>query len=66
MKNKKLSKQDIPKNYNFAAVDKIGTAYAYTNKPSLKETQWKAGKDKFVVIGFNYDTSDWDKEIIQR
>lgn len=64
--SKKLSKQEIPKNYNFAAVDKIGTAYAYTNKPTLDQNQWKPGRDRFVVIGFNYDNTNWDKELIQK
>jgi hypothetical protein len=62
-----LQPKHIPKDYNFAAVDKIGTAYAYKNKPHLDEFQWKTNNNsQFKVIGFNFDNSNWTNSLISK
>ena len=64
---KKLTSNDIPKGYNWAAVDPDGVAYAYKNLPRLSfdyaSWQHEEGSD-FIAIGDNYDLTYWNKSLV--
>ena len=61
---RKLTKENIPSGFSWAAVEKNGSAYAYKDKqPYLKNehlgfSEWNNGGD-YVFLGGGWDSSDW-------
>ena len=65
---KKLTVEDIPDGYYYAAVDKSGNAHAYTLLPLQIDDCWMYVKRlcKKMLIGCNFDASDWKNSLISR
>ena len=64
---KKLTADDIPKGYNYAAVDGDGTAYAYFDCPfiGLNLSDWTVNGRNYERIG-EFDASDWENSLVSR
>ena len=65
--NKILTVDMIPKGYYWAAVETDGTAYAFKEIPrlSVDYNTWESSEGSgHVIIGKNYDTSNWKKSLI--
>lgn len=71
-KPKKLTAEDIPVGFNFAAVDYDGLAYAYVNEPWLDENEecWKAHDfwqmSSMFYLGSDYDIVDFKNSLVPR
>lgn len=71
-KPKKLTIEDIPDGFNFAAVDYDGLAYAYVNEPSLDENEecWKAHDfwqmSSMFYLGSDYDIVDFKNSLVSK
>lgn len=70
---KKLTAQDIPKGYNYAAVDSDGRANGYKELPELFEFQYDSAYESKVkyldhkkFIGIGYDTTGWQNSLVSR
>lgn len=69
-KPKKLTAEDIPVGFNFAAVDYDGLAYAYESKPWLDENEecWKAHDcwqmSSMFYLGSDYDIVDFKNSLV--
>ncbi len=65
---KKLTINDIPEEYFWAAVDGDGCANAFKVKPTIKENAfWGAGSHiNCRFIGSEYDASNWMKSLISK
>ncbi len=64
---KKLSKEDIPEGYKYAAVNLDGKAYAYKTKPiSCFGYSWRPINDdeEFKRIKGNFDWEDWQNSLV--
>ena len=63
---KKLTIIDIPKGYNWAAVDSCGTAAAYKYKPFISNLGWETIKlgDIWLCLGDGFDATDWENSLI--
>jgi hypothetical protein len=61
---KKLTKQDIPEGYNYAAVDPNGNAYAFQYEPNLMTDYWGMDLPAPSLIGEGFDASDWEKSMV--
>lgn len=64
---KRLSINDIPKGYVYAAIDADGEAWAYVKKPVLKEeityAMWTSSDDS-CLIDSNFDSKNWQNSLI--
>ena len=61
---KKLTAADIPEGYNYAAVDKNGSGYAFAHKPDLFDRVWgSATRNTFLG---SFDNSDWQDSLVSR
>jgi hypothetical protein len=70
-KIKQISEKDIPDQYNYAAVNENGLAFAYANEPVLIRSKSQCGhwssKDKnFIYLGEGFDTSSWQNSLIMK
>lgn len=65
---KKLTAADIPQSYNYAAVDKHGSAYAYFEKPTALRCVWvnEYLEQNAFFIGQGFDASDWQNSLLSR
>jgi hypothetical protein len=67
---KKLTVNDIPEGYKFAAVDSDGIAYAYDSAPvcDFEDIVWDIiNKDTLMImIGSGFDASDWKNSLIEK
>lgn len=63
---RKLTKEDMPDGYKFAATDEDGIAYAYKDKPIIYDGYWGAKQRNYYLhrIGSGYDASDWQNSLI--
>ena len=64
---KKLSKEDIPEGYKYAAVNINGKAYAFKTKPIARfGYSWRTVKDneEFKPIEGNFDWEDWQNSLV--
>jgi hypothetical protein len=62
---KKLTIDDIPEGYSWAAVDSDGFAYAHETKPIITANgEWKSRFRIFISSGF--DGSNWEHSLIMR
>ena len=64
---RKLTKEDMPEGYKFAATDEDGIAYAYKDKPIIYDGYWGAKQGNYYLhrIGSGYDASDWQNSLIK-
>jgi hypothetical protein len=62
---KKLTVNDIPEGYNYAAVNGNGSAYVFKYKPDLGKYAWCLGDDSFC-IGREFDNSNWENTLIEK
>lgn len=58
----------LPSEYRWAAVDQIGKAYAYENKPVNHDGAWDINYigERYRLIGGGYDTTNWQNSLIER
>lgn len=63
----KLTADDIPEGYNYAAVSTNGVAYVYENEPTINENikHWSPN-GRYEVIGNGYDATDWRNSLVSR
>lgn len=63
---KVLTADDIPDEYNYAAVDSDGVAFAYTVMPKLHNSGdfWTSDPDVFVEIGKDFDKNNWKESLV--
>jgi hypothetical protein len=62
---KKLTINDIPEGYNYAAVNGNGSAYAFKYEPRLGVYAWSLGNDSFC-IGRKFDNANWENSLIRK
>jgi hypothetical protein len=62
---KKLTKEDIPKAYVYAAVDESGMTYAFKTKPILRKSVWWPQNNDYIVIGDDFDNTDWQNSLVE-
>lgn len=63
---KKLNWAHIPEGYSYAAVDKDGEAYAYSEKPERGNAGWCALREDITFLGKDFDSSDWANSLVSR
>ena len=66
---RKLHIYHIPQDFNYAAVDKDGSAWAFKQKPKInEETQaWVPEIPEYLFqIGDGFDASDWQNSLVSR
>lgn len=63
---KKLNWAHIPEGYSYAAVDKDGEAYAYSEKPERGNAGWTALREDITFLGKDFDFSDWANSLVSR
>ena len=63
---KKLTKENIPGGYSYAAVDSDGFAHAYKSKPYLSSSDdidWSCNGE-FYKLGWGWDASSWRYSLV--
>jgi translation elongation factor EF-1beta len=65
---KKLTVEDIPEGYSWAAIDKFGWAFAFKSQPYIwNDFTWgENGQDTAIKIGSNFDVSNWKNSLINK
>jgi hypothetical protein len=65
---KQLTIDDIPHGYNYAAVNKDGTAFAFWFKPVLVNDAWVQWKDETFgkFIGKDFDTTNYNHSVVRK
>jgi len=65
---KKLTVEDIPEGYSWAAIDKFGWAFAFKSQPYIwNDFTWgENGQDTAIKIGGNFDVSNWKNSLINK
>lgn len=63
---KKLTAADIPKDYGWAAVDKDGSAWAFSRKPERRDRSWIRLDGDITLLGKNFDPNDWQDSLVCR
>lgn len=61
-----FSNPKCPKWARYAAVNSMGQAVAYYNKPTVYSETWKAEKGPRHLVDFGYDFTDWERTIVER
>lgn len=62
-----LTIDDIPKGYNYIAIDSWGSVYAYINEPEQSYDHWgKVGDEVYKQIGVHVGEFDWEESLICR
>jgi hypothetical protein len=66
--DEKLTADDIPKGYNYAAVDFDGTAHVFVNLPILneKEGHWYVTDNDYYVYLGDFNASDWENSLVKK
>jgi hypothetical protein len=62
---KKLTVDDIPEEYNYAAVNRNRSAYAFKNKPNRDFMAWTSIGD-FFWIGDEFDNLNWQNSLLEK
>ena len=62
---KKLTVNDIPEEYNYAAVNRNRSAYAFKNKPNRDFMAWTSIGD-FFWIGDEFDNLNWQNSLLEK
>lgn len=64
----KLTADDIPEGFNYAAVDSCGTTFAYRSKPVPHSTgsYWASDMEDSIEIEGYFDASDWKNSLVSR
>jgi hypothetical protein len=62
---KKLTIEDIPEGYRWAAVEYNTYAYAFKEKPTKFTLTW-SGDDGGLFLGHSFDNTDWENSLIQK
>jgi hypothetical protein len=65
--DEKLTADDIPDGYNYAAVDFDGTAHVFVNLPIIiKELGcWDVTDEDYVYLG-DFNASDWENSLVKK
>jgi hypothetical protein len=65
---RKLTIEDIPEGYSWAAIDKFGWAFAFKSQPYIwNDFTWgENGQDTAIKIGSNFDVSNWKNSLINK
>lgn len=66
---KKLHYHHIPRDLNWAAIDKDGSAWAFKQKPKINEethTWFTETPEYLFEIGEGFDASDWQNSLVSR
>jgi len=62
---KKLTVDHIPKGFNYAVVNAIGTAFAYEDRPTQVMHGW-IGLGETMFIDYDFDTANWENSLVQK
>jgi hypothetical protein len=62
---KKLTVNDIPEGYNYAAICLNGSAFAFEDRPKTLNFGWVSNK-KQQFLGIGFDASDWENSLLEK
>lgn len=63
---KKLTVEDIPEGFNYAASDSSGTSWAYQSKPKKLDHSWIVEDDSDYVLIGSFDPTDWQNSLVSK